>query len=1071
VNVGVERGAGAGFSRLFVDGLSRDRRRGPRSYRLPGTPALVFWLLLLAWPGSAKAAPVPTLPAEPPLTTAAQVHDLPPAAAAQSIPVHLVATVTYYEPVENTLFIADASGAVYVKTTHPYHLHRGDLVRVDGVTSKSYRTTVAADPSIQVIGTGSFARVQIHTYQSYLELMSGRWDCQYVVLHGVVRSAVVEKHAGSRVLELELTMPGGIVQAYLQDDHGLDLRKLLDAEVEVSGVVGGDYNAKWELMRSVIYGASANDLRIVRKPKVAPFKLPATDIANIMQTHSVDDRSLRVRVRATLIYYRPGNSVVVEQADGRSLFAATRQIDPIPLGAIVDLIGFASDGGYGPELGQTEIFPTGQRATIKPTPVSYAQALGGMYNNNLVSVRGRIISQLHTESSDTLFLRVDDHAVTIVLQATEGSERLTNLPIGALVEVSGICRITPTAVWGTPGFTPMLFRLDLRSKGDVRVLTWPSWWTVAHLLVVVGALLALSLMITAWAIALRLRVARQTARIERSMRVEQVRSRLLEAINSETSLEQLLENILSSVEMLVVGLRCCCMIVDPTSEANEATRTACYGEPPSQISFEASLTDSKGRQIGTFQAGGADRVRLSKYETDVMRVGTSLANLAVNQRRMYQELNYTSTHDQLTALPNRRLSDVSLELALEEADRSGTRLGVAYIDIDRFKQVNDQHGHKIGDLYLQQIAARLMSKVRTSDKLARIGGDEFLLIATGLNSIEDADAYRRRLESCFETGFVLDGARLCGSASIGIAVFPDHGASAEELKRHADIDMYSVKHRRRADQEHRPPTSCETDIFSLADLEAALIGKQFQLFYQPQYSSKGELRGLEALIRLNDPILGVVAPDAFIAVAERNDLILSLGAWVLQQALADAAQWQLHKMQGVRMVVNVAARQMEHPRFAEEVVAALEQSGLPASSLELEITERTLARDTAQAMRQLSRLHAEGVRISIDDFGTGHSCLSALHKLPVDTLKIDQSFVRALASEPDVIHVVEAIVSLAHTLGKRVVAEGVETKAEVDALLQLGDMDLQGYFFSTPEPAEAIASSLQAWRAGVPVRE
>jgi EAL domain-containing protein (putative c-di-GMP-specific phosphodiesterase class I) len=283
--------------------------------------------------------------------------------------------------------------------------------------------------------------------------------------------------------------------------------------------------------------------------------------------------------------------------------------------------------------------------------------------------------------------------------------------------------------------------------------------------------------------------------------------------------------------------------------------------------------------------------------------------------------------------------------------------------------------------------------------------------------------------------------------------------------------MYSVKHRRRAEQMQHSPAASQTEIFSLADLEAALAANHFRLFYQPQFSSKGELRGLEALLRLQDPILGIVEPDAFIGVAERSELILPLGAWVLRQALSDARKWQLDKMPGVRVVVNVTARQIEHPRFAEDVTEALQQAGLPASTLELEITERTLAQNLPQAIRQLNRLHAQDIRISIDDFGTGHSCLSALHTLPIDTLKIDRSFVHAMRNGPQVIHVIAAIVSLARAMKKRVVAEGVETRQELEALMRLGEMDLQGFLFSRPQPPERIAENLQAWSAGIAVVE
>ena len=1007
---------------------------------------------------------VPAFAELPVITSAAKVHDLP--SAEPSHRVHLIATVTYYEPGEQTLFVEDATGAVYVKTDHPYPLHRGDLVQIDGWTAGSYRTTVALNPTIKVLGHGSFHRIKVSTHQSYEELMAGKFDCRYVIMQGVIRSALVETHGSANVLELEILMPGGMVQGYLQNYRGLDLERLVDATVQVSGVVGGQFNARWQLMRSIIYGADAADLHIVAEPRLKPWNLPLTSVNQVMQTRSVDDHSRRLRVRGAVTFYRPGHSVVLQQ-NGSSLYVETRQTDPLPLGAVIDVVGFADEGGYGPVLRQAQIYPTGQTVEITPKQVTYAQAIVGTYSDELVALRGRVFSQLHANSSDTLSLMVDDHAVTVVLQEPQDKRWLPDLRRGTLVSVTGICRVTPTGVWATPGMTPMMFRIDLRSRNDLQIIALPSWWTVARLLGLICALLALSLVITSWAMMLRRRVSNQTGRIERTIRLEQERSRLLEAINSESSLDQLLSDICSFAQTLAPGMHCCCTTGGSQDGPSNRPASTCVGQVPGQILFEGSLTDPKGRQIGTFRAGMAESQSLTKYELEVASVATSLANLALNQRRIYEELNYTSTHDQLTALPNRRLSDTSLEAALQEAARHGDRVGVAYIDVDHFKLVNDQHGHKFGDLYLQQIAARLASVVRTHDKLARIGGDEFLLVATALGTLEDAEACRLRLATCFERSFVLDGCRLSGSASIGLAVYPDHGTTAEELKRHADIDMYSAKQRRRAEGDHALPASVETDVFSAKDLEDALAEDRFRLFYQPQFSSGGELRGLEALIRLQDPILGIVTPDAFIGVAERNDVILPLGAWVLRQALSDAAAWRLHTVPNVRIIVNVSARQIERGSFADEVFAALAEADLPANSLELEITERMLMRDVNQATCQLERLHAEGVHIAIDDFGVEHSCLSSLHHLPVDTLKIDRSFIRAVRENPEVMHIIEAIVSMARTLRKRVVAEGVETAEEIAALLQVGDMDLQGFYFSRPLPAEGIVANLSRWYVGM----
>ncbi len=1019
------------------------------------------------------------------LTSARQVHDLPAEKAEEALPIHLTATVTYYQPQEENMFVADATGGVYVYTTQAYPLHPGDLVDLEGVTRRSLKTVVAVRGPIRVLRAGHRFRA---TPVDYRRFMSGEVDCKYVSIRGRVRSASIENHGADTVAQLQVLMPGGTVQAYIQDYQGLGISGLIDAEVEISGIGAAEFNARFQVMRPKLFVSSVRELKLLRRPEIEGLNLPITDIDTVEATRFVLNQSKRVRVRGAITAYDPGYSMVI-QHDGRSLFVQTRQIEPLPLGSVVDAIGFADDHAYSSVLEDAQILPTGQIESVRPQPVSYGDAMSGMYSDTLITLRGRVLSELHGDRSDTMVIMVDQHPVSVVMrrnvaaspqQHDDGvrlllptsltgaggqSAPLPDLSSGTLVTVSGICRVTPSIEWSKP----LLFRLDMREASDLAIVARPSWWNVKHLLLVVAALVTLSLLIMAWVVVLRRRVSDQTERIERSIRVERQRSRLLEQINSETPLEQLLEDICSSIGVLVPGVHCSCIL-----EESESGSLFESSVPPKgarlELVYEAGLTDARGRNIGVFRVGSTAWRTLSRDERETLAVGASLANLAVNQRRMYQELNYRSTHDQLTALPNRRLADMRLDSAVREATQRGTRVGVAYIDVDHFKQVNDVYGHKVGDLYLQAIALRLGAKVRSADLLARIGGDEFLLIATALGTLEDSEAYKRRLESCFQECFVLDDVSIRGSSSIGIAVFPDHGTTPEELKRYADTQMYATKHRDRlgAEQPKRGPES--TDIFSPDELRAALEAGQFRLFYQPQFSAEGQFRGLEALLRLEDAILGIVAPDAFIGVAERSDVIFPLGAWVLRQALADAARWKVGTGEDARMVVNVSAQELGRPGFADGVALALLDSGVPATSLELEITERTALRNTGDAAEQLQRLRNLGVSISLDDFGTGESCLNVLHKLPVDTLKIDRSFVRAMGAEPGVLRVMDAILNLGRTLGKRVVAEGLESEEEIATLLKLGDMEVQGYVFSRPLPPEDLEANLARWRRGVAVR-
>jgi diguanylate cyclase (GGDEF)-like protein len=995
------------------------------------------------------------------LTSAGAIHELPWDQAAKAIPVHLIATVTYYQPRENVLFVEDSTGGVYIRTRQAYPIHRGDLVEVSGVTATSFRSMVATNPRIQVLGKGRPLTVKA---ASYPQLLSAELDCQYVSIRGVVRSANLEPQDSGTVAQLEVLVPGGIVQAFIQNYRDVDLSRLIGAEIQLSGIAGGIFNARFQLMQTRLYVSGQDELKILREPRVKPNDLPLTGIDDVVQTRFVIDRSKRVRVEGTVTYSEPGNSVVIQHGN-HSLLALTRQVDPIELGSVVDVTGFAENREYSPSLEEADVFPTGRFETVIPKPLSYQEAISGVYSNSLITLKGRILSELRTENSKSMVVMVDEHPVNVVLPGSMMQASVPDLPPNTVVQLTGICRITLNGGWGRP----LLFRLDMRQAKDLEVIARPSWWTVAHLLMLLSAVVVLFLVIMIWAVVLRRRVASQTAQIDRTMQVERQRSRLLEEINSKTPLEQLLEDISSTIAGLVPDVRCCCVLSVQVSDPS--TSPAAGSDSDEKTRYEIALTDSAGERIGVFRIERMAARKLTEEDRETLLIGAELANLAVNQRRMYSELTHQSMHDQLTGLPNRRYSDAKLETAVRDAALHGKRLAVAYIDIDRFKEVNDQYGHKVGDLYLQQIARRLEAKVRSSDMLARIGGDEFLLLANTPKGREEAEAYKLRFQRCFDNVFVIDGIRIRGAASIGIAVFPDHGSTAEELKRHADIEMYFAKHHGREEEEQPPEVSGPPALFSTADLETALAADQFRLFYQPQFSSFGRLRGLEALVRLEDPVLGMVPPNSFIVVAESTDFIIRLGAWVLRQALSDAATWRMESVPGVRIVVNIAARQIEQPDFADQVVSALKEFGIAGESLELEITERTVVSDLQNAVSQLNLIRSHGVTISLDDFGIEHSSLSVLHKLPFDTVKIDRSFVQAIGSEPGVLHVIEAIVSLGRSMEKRVVAEGVENDEQIAALLQIGDMDFQGYAFSRPVPAGTIASNLEGWRSGFSGRE
>ena len=999
--------------------------------------------------GSATAAAAQAAPLV--LTRAGEIHGLAPALAANAR-VHLVATVSYYDPEDGVLFVQDETGGVYVNTDRDYPIKQGDLVEINGRANASYRTEVAIDPEIRVVGKGEhFAGVPY----SYQELTAGRGDCKVVVARGRVLAADIEQHENAPSGHIDLAMPGGEVQIYLGSIADFHPQALLDATIEVTGVAGGAFDSKYQLTGIILYTGNAGMLRIIEPPAMLAEQLPLTDIDNVFKTRDFTDSSPRVRVRGTLTYYKPGDSAVIESGGhggGKSIYVQTRETGKLAVGDVVDVFGFASDREYAPSLRNALIVKTGERASVEPRAVSYAEALSGDYSDNLVAMTGVLVSEVHSARAETLILTVDGHSVSGYL---EGHGTLPDFLLGSRIQIVGICRVLP----GGPWRAPYIFSLQLRSTADAQVISQPSWWTVRHLIQILGALLLLGLAITAWAVILRSRVIQQTSRLERSMMLARERSRILEKISSNHGADALLSNICASVMALLPGVSCSYRLHD-----GEADRRVKAKEQHFEASlFEMKLLGMNDQPCGSITVSAPKDRAIARDQQDVYAMLLEMATLAMRQSLLHQSLVHHSTHDPLTELPNRRLCELKLSSALDEAQRQGTRLAVVYIDVNRFKRVNDRYGHKAGDQYLRQISERLQGQVRATDLLARIGGDEFMVIAPLSNNHDYAETLTARLKACFDQPFVIEGHSIEGSASFGLARFPQDGTNAEELQRKADHAMYLFKRNASASADVLQGIAIITPV----ELELALAKEQFHLVYQPQFSSTGVLTGLEALIRLDDPILGSLTPDAFISVAERHDVILGMGAWVLKQALTDAMRWQLHTGAAMVMVVNVSARELNEPDFAERVFATLEESGFPAERLELELTERSLVSDSENAARQLRRLRQAGVRISLDDFGTGQSSLSLLHKLPIDTIKLDRSFIVAMDDEPEVLPIIQAISFMARRLGKRIVAEGIEHVGPVPALIEMGKIEFQGYLLSRPVAAVDVEERIRQWREGI----
>ncbi|MDI9245232.1 EAL domain-containing protein [Marinobacter sp. CHS3-4] len=435
------------------------------------------------------------------------------------------------------------------------------------------------------------------------------------------------------------------------------------------------------------------------------------------------------------------------------------------------------------------------------------------------------------------------------------------------------------------------------------------------------------------------------------------------------------------------------------------------------------------------------------------------------RKRYEQQLLRQANYDILTGLPNRMLALDRLKLALAQARRENTLVGVMFLDLDNFKHINDTLGHDSGDNLLIEAARRISSCLRGTSTVARLGGDEFLVILPGLADLEATTQVADRILATFEPPYLLNSQEVFVTTSIGISIFPQDADSSGMLLQHADAAMYQAKNKGKSSFAVFTPEMTEVSHERLqmeSLMRRALEQQEFELYYQPiVYTDTGRLSFAEALLRWRNPSLGMVMPDRFIPLAEETGLITPIGEWVLRESCLAAMRWREQTGTRIGISVNVSPRQFRDPSFVETVMSALEDSGLEPDQLELEITERLILDNTIETADILRQLDESGIRLSVDDFGTGFSALSYLKSYPFDTLKIDKSFVQDVMKEHDDASLVKAIINMAHSLDLRVIAEGVEEEAQTHFLKQEGCDFSQGYFYSKPMPEDQFCEWLR----------
>ncbi len=728
------------------------------------------------------------------------IHELSKVEAAQALPVAFEATVTYYNKSDIDLFVQDAGVAIYVQATQRAGLALGDRVLVRGHTRDSFRTDVIGE-SVTVLSHGALPRPQVADFD---RMISGQLDSVRVTLRAVVRSADMVVDEGRYNLYMHLLMDGGYVDASVVAVDAVQLNELLDSEVEVTGVVAGKFDSKNQLTGILLEIPTLADVKIVKRANMAPESLPITPMDEVLSGYHVRDQTRRVRVRGTITYFEPGSAIVL-QSGTKSLWINTQSEMSHRIGALADVTGIpnASGGSLTMSLGQ--IWDSEVQAPITPRPVTESELAAGTHEFELVSAEGEVLTSVRQAAQDEYVLVSNGHVFSAIyhhLNASDGFQLspMKEIPVGSRVRVTGISMVT----YGSNPFQgPVSFRLLMRSFDDIAVVGNPSWLSVRNLIRLVSLLVLVVLAIAVRQWILERKIHRQTialanrieakAALERRMaQLEQRRSRILEDINGSRPLAEIIEQIAGLVSSTLNDCPCWCEIA---AGAKLGTTTGILG---GRI-VHHEIVSHTGQVLGRIYVALGEGGENSGEEAEVLTIGARLAALAIETRRIYSDLVYRSEFDQLTQVHNRFSLDKQLDRCIAEAREKAGLFGLIYVDLDKFKQVNDRYGHRVGDLYLQEVARRMEGQLRTIDVLARLGGDEFAALLPAVRSSADVKEVAVRLERCFDEPFAVEGYVLRGSASIGMATYPEDGSTKDSLLTAADADMYVGKQTRHED--------------------------------------------------------------------------------------------------------------------------------------------------------------------------------------------------------------------------------------------------------------------------------
>jgi diguanylate cyclase (GGDEF)-like protein len=736
------------------------------------------------------------------LTTLKAIHALSNAEASHAIPVAFEATVVYSRSYENLLFVQDGDAAIFVRPPSADNFTPGDRILIAGKTRESFRPIVLAS-KLTVLRHEAPPKPVPSTFE---ELIRGQNDSLLVSVRASVRAAdlVISADAPVRSARLQLLTESGHIEANVDCNDEAALKNLLDAEVEVTGAAAGKFDDKMQQTGVVLYVSSLANVGILKRATKNPWTLPVTPMDQVLVGYHMRDLTPRVRVHGTITYYQPGMAIVLQDRS-KSLWIATHTREPLQVGDLADATGFPDAHDRLLTLTDAEIQDSHVPAPITPLLQTWQQLAQWSNNeptghqNDLVSIEGQVVTEVREASQDEYVMASDGRLFTAIYRHPHATSELLpmmNVPLGSRIRVTGICTIVDANSINPGEEVP--FNILLRSFGDIEVVANPSFLSIRNLIVVVGLLILVVMAVGArgWSLERKMRrhIAAMAARNEaeaaqerRMAELEHRRSRILEDINGVRPLAEIMEEITDMVSFRLNDAPSWCEIAG-------GARLGKYpqGQPLRIVSEE--IPSRSGPALGVIHVGLDPKAAPAAIEQEALSVATRLATLAIETRKLYSDLRHRSEFDQLTDIHNRFSMDRCLDAQIAEVREQAGIFGLIYIDLDKFKQVNDIYGHQTGDLYLQEVSVRMKRQLRSHDMLARLGGDEFAALVPVVHNRAEVEEIAQRLERCLDEPFAIEGFVLHGSASVGIAIYPDDGATKDSLLSAADSAMYVAKY-------------------------------------------------------------------------------------------------------------------------------------------------------------------------------------------------------------------------------------------------------------------------------------